>query len=135
MKNLIINYCKEKGLKLTDIREELLDFAVKLFPSMDSVFGKDYDLDDQRHKDLYEFQKKIAKEVIDFINGNEGIREMISSKRDEIKETIGDDYNPDLRVQFWIDDLESSMKEGEWTPYSDSSLGIYLGPINVISSE
>ena len=124
--------CKAEGIRIGDLKKDLLDIAVNLNnePPMDSVWGKDYDLEDQRYKDLSEFHDKIVQELIDFMNGNQGIQEMIESKRKEIQENIG--YVPDLRVHFRIDNLESSLEFGKWVPDTDSSLGIYLGGINII---
>lgn len=140
LRRILTDYCKSEGKTLKDIRGVLLSLALSLYDidSLESKWGKDYDLEDQRHKDLSEFHNKITQEIIDFINGNPGIKEMIEVKRkeisDKIKEESGKDYTPDLRVYFGIDGLDSSLEFGEWTPETDSSLGIYLGNINVIHS-
>lgn len=138
LRRILIDYCRSEGKTLKDIRGVLLSLALNLYDvdSLESKWGEDYDLEDKRHKDLSDFHNKVVQELIDFINGNPGIKEMIETKRKEISNKIkkesGEDYTPDLRVYFGIDGLDSSLEEGKWIPSTDSSLGIYLGNINVI---
>lgn len=129
LKKILIDYCKSEGKKLRDIKNELLDLAL----DTEDLDSNDYDFEDQRHKDLLEFHSKIVKDLIEFISGNPGIKEMIEAKRKEISEKIKG-YTPDLRVSFDVDGLDDSLEFGEWVPSTDSSLGIYLGNVNVIFS-
>ena len=138
MKNLkqhLLDYCKSQGKKLVDIKKELLGLSLSLYNLEDE---REYNWEDQKHKDLYEFHQKIVQETIDFINSHPDIQKMISTKREEISEKIleesGYKYTPDLRVYFDVSGLENSIEYGEWTPSTDSSLGIYLGDVNIIFS-
>ena len=138
MKNLkqhLLDYCKSQGKKLVDIKKELLGLSLSLYDLEDE---REYNWEDQKHKDLYEFHQKMVQETIDFINSHPDIQKMISTKREEISEKIleesGYKYTPDLRVYFDVSGLENSIEYGEWTPSTDSSLGIYLGDVNIIFS-
>ena len=58
---------------------------------------------------------------------------MIEDKKNEVlaKSKL---LNPDIRVDFCIDNLDCSIKEKEWSPCSDSCLSISVGNVNVIES-
>ena len=60
-------------------------------------------------------------------------KQAIEDKKNEIlaKSRL---FNPDIRVNFCIDNLDCSIKEKEWSPCSDSCLSISVGNINVLES-
>lgn len=136
MKNLkqyLLDYCKSQGKNLVDIKKEFLGLSLSLYKI------KDCDNNDPKlNKDLFKFHKKIVQETIDFIRSNPEIQKIISSKKEEISKEILEEsrykYIPNLRICFEADNLEESIISGEWTPSTDSSLGIYLGNVNVIFS-
>lgn len=140
LKEVIKKYCKDSGLKLIDIRRDLLDLSLSLYDysSLNNNFGKEYDLKTKEHKELFELHQFLVQTIVDFISENKGIQDMIDIKREEIKKKIleetGEPFTPDLRVYFGIDVLEESIKQKKWVPSTDSSLDICLGIHSVIKS-
>lgn len=134
--------CKSHGLKLGDnevkdavrsLNETLLTTKTK-----PRFFGKDYSLEDQDYKDFAELQGKIVQGCIDFINSHPKIQEVIETKRKELTKEWNKDYTgkypmiPDTRVYFGVDGLEESLKNGNWTPFTDSFLDLCIGNISVL---
>lgn len=134
--------CKSHGLKLGD--KEVKDAVRNLNETLLTTkteprfFEKDYSLEDQDYKDFAEFQGKIIQGCIDFINSHPKIQEVIETKRKELTKEWNKDYtgkypmNPDTRVYFGVDSLEESLKNGNWTPFTDSFLDLCVGNISVL---
>lgn len=134
--------CKSHGLKPGD--KEVKDAVRCLNESLLTTkteprfFGKDYSLEDQDYKDFAEFHGKIVQGCIDFINSHPKVQGIIENKRKELTEEWNKDYTgkypmiPDTRVYFGVDRLEESLKNGNWTPFTDSFLVLYIGNISVL---
>ena len=130
-------FAKENNLKLNDKQ------LIKVLRNWYESLVKDYELDNQYLKDykrgdnafdkVAEFHNLIISQCIKFILENEDIAKMIEDKKNEIlaKSRL---FNHDIRVNFCIDNLDCSIKEKEWSPYSDSCLSISVGNVNVIES-
>ena len=132
LKKALLEYCREEGIRLVDIKKELLEISLDLhntFP-IDSM--------KQQNNTLLEFHQKLVQETINFINGNTEIKELISAKREVVKDNImkesGISYNPEISVGFRVDCLDDSLTYGEWVPSTDSSLDISVGGVNVVFS-
>ena len=60
------------------------------------------------------------------------------AKKKELTEEWNKDYTgkypiiPDTRVYFGVDGLEESLKNGNWTPYTDSFLNLCIGNISIL---
>lgn len=125
---LLTEFCKSKDLHLTDIRENLKDIVQELYSIDDEEESEEYNPEDPLSKRFYEFHKHLVQETIDYVNSDPDLLELIDKKRKEIETRMDYPRFPlDLSVNFGIDCLDPSLKEGEWTPYSDSSFGVYLG--------
>ena len=129
---LLSGYCRENGLKMTDLTSDLKDLVIDLELNP----GTSTKITEPRPpREFSDFHIEMVQRIIDFISGSKEIQEKISKARSEIKAEITDErFLPDLRVYFGVDCLEPSIESGTWTPYSDSSLGIYLGDVAVIFS-
>lgn len=129
---LLSGYCRENGLKMTDLTSDLKDLVVDLELSPETSSEITSKVIPQEFKD---FHVEMVQRVIDFISGSEEIQEKVSESRSKIEAEISDErFLPDLRVYFGVDCLEPSIEAGTWLPYSDSSLGIYLGDQAIIFS-
>lgn len=134
--------CKSHGLKPGDkeVKDVVRDLNETLLTTKTEsrLFGKDYSLGDQDYKDFAEFQGKIVQGCIDFINSHPGVQEIIETKRKELTEEWNKDYTskypmiPDTRVYFGVDGLEESLKNGNWTPFTDSFLDLCIGNVSVL---
>lgn len=134
--------CKSYGLKPGDkeVKNAVrgLNESLQTTKTESRFFGKDYSLEDQDYKDFAEFQSKIVQGCIDFINSHPKIQEIIETKRKELTEEWNKDYTgkypmiPDTRVYFGVDGLEESLKNGNWTPFTDSFLDLCIGNISIL---
>ena len=100
---------------------------------LDNQYLKDYKQGDNAFDKVAEFHNFIVSQCIKFISENEDVAKMIEDKKNEVlaKSKL---FNPDIRVDFCIDNLDYSLKEKEWSPASDSCLSISVGNVNVIES-
>lgn len=136
------NLCKSYGLKPGDkeAKDAVRDLNETLLTSKTEqrFFGKDYSLEDQEYKDFSEFQGKIVQGCIDFINSHPGVQKIIEDKKKELTEEWNKDYTgkypmiPDTRVYFGVDGLEESLKNGNWTPFTDSYLDLCVGGVSIL---
>lgn len=134
--------CKSHGLKPWD--REVKDAVRNLNETLLTTeteprfFGKDYSPEDKDYQDFAEFQSKIVQGCIDFINSHPGIQKIIGDKKKELTEEWNKDYTgkypmiPDTRVYFGVDGLEESLKNGNWTPFTDSYLDLCIGNISIL---
>lgn len=134
--------CKSHGLKPWD--KEVKDAVRNLNEILLTTeteprfFGKDYSPEDHDYQDFSEFQGKIVQGCIDFINSHPGIQKIIEDKKKKLTEEWNKDYTgkypmiPDTRVYFGVDGLEESLKNGNWTPFTDSYLDLCIGNISIL---
>ena len=136
-RKVLYAFAKENNIKLNDKQ------LIKVLRNWYESLVKDYELDNQYLKDykqgdnafdkVAEFHSFIVSQCIKFILENEDVAKMIEDKKNEVlaKSKL---LNPDIRVDFCIDNLDYSLKEKEWSPGSDSCLSISVGNVNVIES-
>lgn len=136
-RKVLYAFAKENNLKLNDkqLIKVLRDWYESLVKDykLDDKYLKDYKKGDNAFDKVAEFHSFIVSQCIKFILENEDIAKMIEDKKNEAlaKSKL---LNYDIRVNFCIDNLDCSIKEKEWSPYSDSCLSISVGNINVIES-
>lgn len=136
-RKVLYAFAKENNLKLNDkqLIKVLRDWYESLVKDckLDNQYLKDYKKGDNTFDKLNEFHNFIVNKCIKFILENENVAKMIEDKKNEVlaKSML---FNPDIRVNFCIDNLDRSIKEKEWSPCSDSCLSISVGNINVIES-
>lgn len=130
-------FAKENNLKLNDkqLIKVLRDWYESLVKDykFDDKYIKDYKQGDNAFDKVAEFHSFIVSQCIKFILENEDVAKMIEDKKNEIlaKSRL---LNPDIRVNFCIDNLDCSIKEKELSPWSDSCLSISVGNVNIVES-
>lgn len=142
-RKVIYAFAKDNNLKLNDKQlikvlknwyESLVkDYELDNQYNFDNQYLKDYKQGDNAFDKVVEFHSFIVSQCIKFILENEDVAKMIEDKKNEVL-TKSKLLNPDIRVNFCIDNLDCSIKEKEWSPCSDSCLSISVGNINVIES-
>jgi len=106
----------------------------------DDCFGKDYDFNNEDFKDFRNLHNQIVQMTIDFINSHPKVKERIEEKRKEVYEAWNKDlpkgihYQPDVRMYFGVDELDSSLKNNEWVSSTDSYLQLTVGNSDVFLS-
>ena len=152
-RKVLYAFAKENNLKLNDkqlikvlrdwyeslVKDYKLDNQYKIdnhFDNqckLDNQYIKDYKQGDNTFDKVAEFHNFIVNQCIKFILENEDVAKMIEDKKNEVlsKSKL---FNPDIRVNFCIDNLESSIKECKWMPSSDSYLSISVGDKIVLES-
>ena len=138
-RKVLYAFAKENNLKLND--KQLIKVLRNWYESLvkdykldnHNQYLKDYKQGDNTFDKVAEFHNFIVSQCIKFILENEDIAKMIEDKKNEVlaKSKL---LNPDIRVDFCIDNLDYSIKEKEWSPCSDSCLSISVGNVNVIES-
>ena len=136
-RKVLYAFAKENNIKLND--KQLIKVLRNWYESLvkdyelDNKYIKDYKKGDNAFDKVAEFHNFIVSQCIKFILENEDVAKMIEDKKNEVlaKSRL---LNPDIRVNFCIDNLDCSIKEKEWSPCSDSCLSISIGNINVIES-
>ena len=109
-------------------------------PASDDCFGKDYDFNNEDFKDFRNLHNQIVQMTIDFINSHPKVKERIEEKRKEVYEAWNKDlpkgihYQPDVRMYFGVDELDSSLKHNEWVSSTDSYLQLTVGNSDVFLS-
>lgn len=137
-RKVIYAFAKENNLKLND--KQLIRVLRDWYESL----TEDYKLNNQYFEDyeqrydaldkLKKFHAFIVNQCIKFILENEDVAKLIKEKKRAISTIKPKLLNPDVRINFCIDNLDCSLKEKEWSPCSDSSLSISIGNLNVIES-
>ena len=137
-REVLYAFAKENNLKLNDkqlikvLRDwyESLIEDYKLNNQYFEDYGKGYDALDK----IVEFHNSIVNQCIKFILENEDVAKLIEEKKRAILAIKPKLLNPDVRINFCIDNLDCSLKEKEWSPCSDSSLSISIDNLNLIES-
>lgn len=134
---LVRKFCRDNGLKLGDLKEILreLDIEASSGDSETSFLESS-----KPPKELQEFHHHLVQESINFLKSNPEIWKKLEDRRDELgkiwNEGVKESHHitPDLRIQFSADCLWASVGCGEWTPYTDSYLGLEVGRDTIMFS-
>ena len=74
---------------------------------------------------------------IEYINDHENVQKAIDDKRIEVMKDWNQRdkelFEPDIRLKFNVDGIDGSLKDGEWTPATDSAISLTVGTYPIIS--
>lgn len=140
-KKVIINFTKENNIKMNDpefkkIIKHWFEFLYHDY-NIDNNFSEDFHTSTPAYKKLQQLHESIVQQCIDFIANNKDVQDMINEKRDLVRKVWNSDegdvvIEPDVRMYFGIDNLDESIKTGNWNPGSDSSITLTVGNTNVL---
>lgn len=140
LQKCIHDFCRKNKIKPHDpeLIKALKDTYLTLtFVDIKSnYFRKEYDENSIAYKEICKLQREFIQKIIDLIKNNPDLQKMIEDKREEVKEFYGEkvysEIVPDIRLYFQVDSLEESIKEGTWSPSSDSGISLCLGLIEIL---
>ena len=109
--------------------------AVESFPS--SLIELNDGIDENDIKDFRAMWEMFVNKTIEYINEHENVQMVIDDKRREVmKDWSQRDkelFEPDIRLNFNVDGIDGSLKDGEWTPATDSAISLTVGTDPIIS--
>lgn len=121
-------FAKEQGFKMGD--KEFLIALKNVFTSIAHTETPNVTVVDKQFSNLHE---EIVQKCIDYIKNNPKLQEDITVRIEEIKkDLIG--LEPDVRMYFYVDNLDESVKKGMWVPATDSYLSVTVGNEAIIES-
>ena len=94
-------------------------------------------IDENDIKDFRAMWDMFVNKTIEYINEHENVQMAIDDKRREVMK----DWNKkdkelfelDIRLNFNVDGIDGSLKDGEWTPTTDSAISLMVGTYPIIS--
>lgn len=109
--------------------------AVESTPS--SLIDKHSGIDENDIKDFRAMWEMFVNKTIEYVNEHENVQKSIDDKRIEVmKDWSQRDkelFEPDIRLNFNVDGIDGSLKDGEWTPPTDSAISLTVGTYPIIS--
>ena len=79
----------------------------------------------------------FVNKTIEYINEHENVQKAIDDKRMVVmKDWSQRDkelFEPDIRLNFNVDGIDGSLKDGEWTPTTDSVISLTVSTYPIIS--
>lgn len=82
-------------------------------------------------KDFREMWEMFVNKTIEYINEHENVQKAIDDKRREVmkdwRHRDKELFEPDIRLYFNVDGIDGSLKDGEWTPATDSAISLMVG--------
>ena len=74
-------------------------------------------------KDFRAMWEMFVNKTIEYINEHENVQKAIDDKRKEVMKDWNQRdkelFEPDIRLNFNVDGIDGSLKDGEWTPSTD----------------
>ena len=108
---------------------------VESFPS--TLIELNDGIDENDIKDFRVMWDMFVNKTIEYINEHENVQKAIDDKRREVMKgwSIRDKelFEPDIRLNFNVDGIDGSLKDGEWTPATDSAISLTVGTYPIIS--
>ena len=108
---------------------------VESFPS--SLIELNDGIDENDIKDFRTMWEMFVNKTIEYINEHENVQNAIDDKRREMMKgwSIRDMevFEPDIRLNFNVDGVDGSLKDGEWTAATDSAISLTVGTYPIIS--
>lgn len=142
-KKNVYKFFRDENLTSSEI-SELLKQQFEFYATDHSKKGKTWldfkkKLSESTLEDFKNMWEGFVQQSIDFIKEHDEVQKVIEEER---KELI-DEWNPnakegdfkmtpDLRISFGADGLDESVKEGKWTPATDSGICLRIGSRNII---
>ena len=88
-------------------------------------------------KDFRTMWEMFVNKTIEYVNEHENVQKAIDDKRKEVmKDWSQRDkelFEPDIRLNFNVDGIDGSLKDGEWTAATDSVISLMVGEYPIIS--
>ena len=108
---------------------------VESFPS--TLIELNDGIDENDIKDFRAMWEMFVNKTIEYINEHENVQNAIDDKRREVMKgwSIRDMevFEPDIRLNFNVDGVDGSLKDGEWTAVTDSAISLTVGTYPIIS--
>ena len=106
--------------------------------STPSSFIEQHDgIDENDIKDFRAMWEMFVNKTIEYINEHENVQMAIDDKRREVmKDWCKRDkelFELDIRLNFNVDGIDGSLKDGEWTASTDSAISLMVGTYPIIS--
>ena len=102
-----------------------------------SLIEQHDEIDENDIKDFRAMWDMFVNKTIEYINEHENVQKAIDDKRREVMKdwSIRDKelFEPDIRLNFNVDGIDGSLKDGEWTPATDSAISLMVGTYPIIS--
>ena len=94
-------------------------------------------IDENDIKDFRAMWEMFVNKTIEYINEHENVQKAIDDKRREVMKDW-DKMDKELfelyiRLNFNADGIDCSLKDGEWTPSTDSAISLTVGTYPIIS--
>ena len=94
-------------------------------------------IDDNDIKDFRAMWEMFVNKTIEYINEHENVQKAIDDKRREVmkdwEKRDKELFEPDIRLNFNVDGIDGSLKDGEWTHATDSAISLMVGSYPIIS--
>ena len=94
-------------------------------------------IDENDIKDFRSMWEMFVNKTIEYINEHENVQKAIDDKRREVmKDWCKRDkelFELDIRLNFNVDGIDGSLKDGEWTALTDSAISLMVGQYPIIS--
>ena len=94
-------------------------------------------IDENDIKDFRVMWDMFVNKTIEYINEHENVQKAIDDKRKEVmkdwEKRDKELFEPDIRLNFNVDGVDGSLKDGEWTPSTDSAISLTVGTHPIIS--
>ena len=105
--------------------------------TLSSLIEQHDGIDENDIKDFRAMWDMFVNKTIEYINEHENVQKAIDDKRREVmKDWSQRDkelFEPDIRLNFNVDGIDGSLKDGEWTPVTDSAISLMVGTHPIIS--
>ena len=94
-------------------------------------------IDENDIKDFRVMWDMFVNKTIEYINEHENVQKAIDDKRMDVMKgwSIRDMevFEPNIRLNFNVDGVDGSLKDGEWTAATDSAISLTVGQYPIIS--
>ena len=94
-------------------------------------------IDENDIKDFRVMWEMFVNKTIEYINEHENVQKAIDDKRNEVMKDWNkrgkELFEPDIRLNFNVDGIDGSLKDGEWTAATDSEISLMVGTYPIIS--
>ena len=94
-------------------------------------------IDENDIKDFRAMWEMFVNKTIEYINEHENVQKAIDDKRMEVvkdwEKRDKELFEPDIRLNFNVDGVDGSLKDGEWTAATDSAISLTVGTYPIIS--
>ena len=106
--------------------------------STPSSFIEQHDgIDENDIKDFRAMWEMFVNKTIEYINEHENVQKGIDDKRREVmkdwEKRDKELFELDIRLNFNVDGIDGSLKDGEWTAATDSAISLMVGTYPIIS--